>query len=245
VLPELSVIVPVRNEESNVAPLVREIVAALTGRFDFEIIYINDGSTDDTAQVLRELRAEVPQLRFLTHTRACGQSAAVHSGVCYARKPWIGVLDGDGQNDPADLPHLWTWISSQPQGPLVAPVMAIGRRARRQDSLWRKFCSDTARRARKVILGDAVPDSGCGIKILHRDLFLSLPYFDHMHRFMPSLILRAGGKVASIPVNHRARTAGRSKYGTLDRALAGVWDLVGVMWLQHRYKLRDVREESV
>lgn len=241
-LPDLSVIVPVRNEESNIAPLVRETVAALTGVFDFEILYINDGSTDDTAQVLHELRAEVPQLRILTHPRAYGQSAAVHSGVVHAHKTWIAVLDGDGQNDPADLPRLWEWISAQRDD---TPVMAIGRRAKRQDTLWRKFCSDLARRARKAILGDAVPDSGCGIKIIHRDVFLSLPYFDHMHRFMPTLILRMGGRIASIPVNHRARATGQSKYGTLDRALAGIWDLMGVMWLKHRSKIRTVREEAI
>lgn len=238
--PQISIIVPVRNEDSNVASLVREINASLAGGFESEIIFVNDGSTDDTLVILKNLRQEFPHLRVLSHKQARGQSAAIHTGVCYARMPWIGILDGDGQNDPADLPRLFEWVALQDN----PACLAMGRRAKRQDSLWRKFCSDAARRCRKIILGDAVPDSGCGIKILSRDLFLSLPYFDHMHRFMPTLVLRAGGVIASIPVHHRPRTGGRSKYGTLDRAVAGVFDLCGVVWLQRRFRVRQVVEEN-
>jgi dolichol-phosphate mannosyltransferase len=240
-LPALSVIVPVKNEAENVASLVGEIAATLTGAFQFEIIYVNDGSTDKTLQNLKDLRETTPELRIFTHVESRGQSAAVHTGVQQAKHDWIAVLDGDGQNDPADLHTLWNWITAQE----TPHCMAIGRRTKRQDDGMRKFASRCAADARRWLLKDGVPDSGCGIKILHRETFLSLPYFDHMHRFMPTLMARIGAKVASIPVAHRSRTQGVSKYGTLDRALVGVVDILGVLWLKRRYKVREIIEETL
>ncbi len=232
----ISVIVPVKNEADNVRPLVEEIQNALGTAFDLEIVYVDDGSSDTTLETLRILKTEFPALKILAHHTSCGQSAAVHTGVCYAAHEWIAVLDGDGQNDPADLPKLWEWVSSQ-ENPWC---MAIGRRVKRQDAGIRKFSSKVAAEARRLLLKDSIPDSGCGIKILPRALFLELPYFDHMHRFMPSLVKRHGGRVASIPVAHRPRTRGVSKYGTLDRALVGIFDLIGVIWLLRRYRKRNV-----
>jgi dolichol-phosphate mannosyltransferase len=235
-LPGLSVVVPVRNEAENIRPLLTEILAAVEGRFDSEILYVDDGSSDATLATLQECRAEEPRLKVLAHRVSCGQSAAIHTAVRHATKEWIAVLDGDGQNDPADFAVLWDWIVKQD----TTRCLAIGRRVDRQDSDTRRFASRLANTVRARLLGDAVPDSGCGLKILSRNLFLELPYFDHMHRFMPALVLRAGGKVASIPVRHRPRTAGVSKYGNLDRALVGVTDLFGVWWLGRRCKPRDV-----
>jgi dolichol-phosphate mannosyltransferase len=239
-LPGLSVLVPVRNEADNIAPLVAEIVQAVEGRFAYEILYINDGSTDASAVVLTHCQRTTPALRVLTHQTACGQSTAVMTGVRHAQHEWIAVLDGDGQNDPADIPLLWEWVHLQPS----SRAMAIGHRTQRQDAGNRKSASRFANGLRRRLLKDNTPDSGCGLKVLSRALFLELPYFDHMHRFMPALVLRAGGTVESLPVRHRARTAGVSKYNNLQRALVGIADLVGVWWLQRRAKVPVVQETS-
>jgi dolichol-phosphate mannosyltransferase len=238
-LPGLSVVVPVRNEAENIAALIAEIEAAVRERFDCEILYINDGSTDASRTVLETLQRTCPTLRVFTHQESCGQSTAVITGVRQATKDWIAVLDGDGQNDPADIPLLWEWVQAQPS----TRCMAIGHRTNRQDAGNRKSASRFANTLRRAMLKDDTPDSGCGLKLLSRALFLELPYFNHMHRFMPALVLRAGGTVRSIPVHHRPRTAGVSNYNNLQRALVGIADLFGVWWLQKRSK-RPVVEES-
>ncbi|GAB4174891.1 MAG: glycosyltransferase family 2 protein [Thalassobaculales bacterium] len=232
--PLLSVVVPVRNEAENIAPLVAEIRAALAGVAPFEIIYVDDGSTDDTPARLSQAMAQAPELRVLRHDRSCGQSAAVLTGVRAARGRLIGTLDGDGQNDPADLPAM---LARWRQAPVA---MIAGQRVRRQDTLAKRLASRAAFRLRALALGDATPDTGCGIKLFERAAFLDLPYFDHIHRFLPALMRREGHEVALQPVNHRARQRGRSNYGVLDRALVGLVDLIGVMWLLRRRRLPKV-----
>ena len=233
----LSVVVPVRNEEGNIEPLIAEIAAALTGVVAHEIIYVDDGSTDSTARVLRDVKARYPQLRVLHHARSCGQSTAVRSGVKAARGDWIATLDGDGQNDPADIPKL---IAA-----LEGDVVLVGgnRRHARRDSWIKRISSVIANGVRSRMLNDSTPDTGCGLKLIRRDVFLDLPYFDHMHRFLPALVLRAGGQIRSIPVNHRPRERGTSNYGTIDRLLVGIVDLFGVAWLLRRAKQPQVRED--
>jgi dolichol-phosphate mannosyltransferase len=239
--PEISVVVPVCNEEENVAPLAREIAAALTGKA-FEALFVDDGSTDGTAAAVLAARAAgIPQLRLLKHSFRSGQSAAVSTGVRHARAEWIGTLDGDGQNDPADLPKL---LAAR-HDPANADVrLFMGHRASRRDTAFRKLQSRIANGIRSSLLGDATPDTGCGIKLMHRDTYLSLPQFDHMHRFLPALYQRAGTRVISLPVHHRPRARGQSKYGMFDRLWVGIADLLGVMWLKRRYKPGlAVREE--
>ncbi|HEU4708192.1 MAG TPA: glycosyltransferase family 2 protein [Methylophilaceae bacterium] len=233
----LSVVVPVRNEEGNIEPLISEIHAALSGVVQHEIVYVDDGSTDATAQVLLEAKARYPQLRVLHHARSCGQSTAVRSGVKAARGDWIATLDGDGQNDPADIPKL---IAGLEEG-----VVMVGgnRRHARRDSWIKRVSSVIANGVRSRLLKDSTPDTGCGLKLIRRDVFLDLPYFDHMHRFLPALVLRSGGKIRSIPVNHRPRERGKSNYGTIDRLLVGIVDLFGVAWLLRRAKQPQVRED--
>jgi dolichol-phosphate mannosyltransferase len=228
---DLSVVIPVKNEAGNIAPLVAEIVAALDGRAAYEIIYVDDGSGDSTEAEIRRLQATLPQLRLVRHARSCGQSAAIRSGVKAARGRWIATLDGDGQNDPADIPTLWRLAQAGPETP---PLMIAGHRARRQDSWSKRQASRIANAVRRRLLHDDTPDTGCGLKLFPRALFLDLPYFDHMHRFLPALVLRDGGIVRSVPVNHRPRRRGASKYGVLDRLGVGIADLVGVMWLRRR-----------
>jgi len=233
----LSVVVPVRNEEGNIEPLVAEIAAALTGVVEHEIIYVDDGSTDTTARVLREAKARYPQLRVLHHARSCGQSTAVRSGVKAARGDWIATLDGDGQNDPADIPKLIAALED-------AVVLVGGnRRHARRDTWIKRISSVIANGVRSRMLNDSTPDTGCGLKLIRRDVFLDLPYFDHMHRFLPALVLRSGGQIRSIPVNHRPRERGTSNYGTIDRLLVGIVDLFGVAWLLRRAKQPQVRED--
>ncbi|MBI0536637.1 glycosyltransferase family 2 protein [Roseomonas sp. KE2513] len=227
--PEISVVVPVRNEAPNIVPLVAEITAALAG-VPHEIVYVDDGSTDGTAEAVREAARSAP-VRLLRHATSCGQSAAVVSGVRAARAPWIATLDGDGQNDPADIPRLWARARTEGKGALVA-----GWRKTRKDTTTKRLTSRIANRVRARLLGDATPDTGCGLKVFARDLFLSLPHFDHMHRFLPALVLRGGGRVVSEPVGHRPRVRGVSNYGTLDRLAVGIVDLLGMMWLQRRWK---------
>lgn len=234
---QLSVVVPVRNEEDNVAGLIGEIHQALTSVIPHEIIYVDDGSTDQTYARLKALQAQYPQLRIVRHAKSCGQSTAVRTGVKSARYDWVATLDGDGQNDPADIPKLLA--------ALEAGVDLVGgnRRHSRRDTFIKRISSVIANGVRSRILRDDTPDTGCGLKLFSRAAFLDLPYFDHMHRFLPALIKRRGGKIVSVPVSHRNREHGKSNYGTLDRLMVGIVDLFGVAWLQRRAKQPQVSEE--
>jgi dolichol-phosphate mannosyltransferase len=239
---DLSVVIPVKNEAENIAPLVREIRAALDGFIDYEVIFVDDGSGDETAAEIMRLAIETPRLRLLRHARSCGQSAAIRSGVRAARAVWVATLDGDGQNDPADIQKLW---HLSPAGSEVAPILVNGNRENRRDSWSKRAASRIANAIRSRLLGDSTPDSGCGLKLFPRTLFLSLPYFDNMHRFLPALVLREGGKVRSVRVNHRSRRCGVSKYGVLDRLGVGIVDLLGVLWLKRRAALPHLFEEAL
>ena len=230
----LSVVVPVRNEGSNILPLVAEIRQALAA-VAHEIVYVDDGSSDDTAARLREAAAAGPFVAR-RHRAGCGQSAAVVTGVRAAGGEWIATLDGDGQNDPADIPALLARALAEDG----ACVLVAGNRTLRRDGWVKRRTSGVANRVRAALLRDATPDSGCGLKVFRRDAFLALPHFDHMHRYLPALFIRAGGRVVSVPVNHRPRVRGRSKYGTLDRLWVGLFDLVGMCWLQRRGARPDV-----
>ncbi len=224
-------VIPVRNEAPNIAPLVAEIRAALEGRCDFEIIYVDDGSTDGTAAAVQALARSMPRLRLLRHARSCGQSAAIHSGVKAARGHFIATLDGDGQNDPADILPLLELARAAPPAPAL---LVAGLRAKRRDPAAKRLASRIANAIRARLLNDATRDTGCGLKVLRREPFLELPFFDHYHRFLPALVLRGGGKVVSVPVNHRPRHGGRSNYGVFDRLWVGIVDILGVMWLMRR-----------
>ncbi|MGV8931787.1 MAG: glycosyltransferase family 2 protein [Luteimonas sp.] len=239
----LSVVVPVFNEHDNIAPLVGEILAALRGRpvgegGDFEIVYVDDQSRDDSFEVLRRLKADTPELRVIRHVRQSGQSTAIRSGVKAARGAWIATLDGDGQNDPADIPKL---LAARAAAPADIKLFA-GWRVDRQDSGSKRWASRWANAIRARMLHDDTPDTGCGTKLFERAAFLDLPWFDHMHRYLPALMQRAGWKTISVPVNHRARSSGVSKYNNLNRALVGIRDLLGVSWLIQRSKLTATEE---
>ena len=230
---EFSVVVPVCNEAENVEPLAREIDAALAGR-SYEMIFIDDGSTDETVSNLTKLKNTLPALRVLRHSFRSGQSAAVASGVRAARGPWVATLDGDGQNDPADIPRL---IAARDSAEGRGVQLFMGNRtASRKDTAFRRLQSRVANGVRSALLGDGTPDTGCGIKLLSREVFMDLPRFDHMHRFLPALFQRHGARVISVPVSHRERTRGTSKYGMLNRLWVGIVDICGVMWLRRRYK---------
>jgi dolichol-phosphate mannosyltransferase len=229
---QVSVVVPVKNEADNILPLIEEIHAALEGRADFELIYVDDGSTDATPQRLDEARRRFPRLRVIRHRRSCGQSTALATAVRAARHAWIATLDGDRQNDPADIPALLAAVSPGQRAPGLELV--AGWRSRRHDSWLRKLSSRIANGVRGTLLGDRTPDTGCGLKVFSRDTFLRLPFFDHLHRFLPALVLREGAQVVSVPVRHRPRTMGRSKYGVHNRLWVGIVDLFGVMWLKRR-----------
>jgi dolichol-phosphate mannosyltransferase len=238
--PELSVVVPVCNEAENVGPLAREIATALAGR-PFEILFVDDGSTDTTAAAVLAARVTIPEIRLLRHSFRSGQSAAVTTGVRHARADWVGTLDGDGQNDPGDLPRLFAarLISEN-----ATVSLFQGHRTTRKDTGFRRLQSRIANGVRSSMLGDGTPDTGCGIKVMSRAVYMELPKFDHMHRFLPALFQRAGARVISVPVNHRPRARGTSKYGMLDRLWVGIVDIFGVMWLRRRYKPGlTVREE--
>jgi dolichol-phosphate mannosyltransferase len=237
--PALSVVVPVHNERDNVASLLREIAVALGPLgLEWEALFVDDNSRDDTLAVLRALRAGEPRLRVLHHVRQSGQSTAVRTGVKAARGNWIATLDGDGQNDPADIPKL---IAARDAGDAQVKLYA-GWRVNRKDSGSKRWASKIANAIRSRLLRDETPDTGCGLKLFERAVFLDLPYFDHMHRYLPALVKRAGWRCVSVPVNHRERTAGQSKYGNLGRAWVGLRDLRGVAWLIQRSKLTAVEE---
>lgn len=235
---EISVVVPVFDEAHNIAPLVREIAAVLRGRLAFEIVCVDDASEDGSLGALSGLKAEFPELRVLRHTQRSGQSTAIHSGVEAARADWIATLDGDGQNDPADIPSLLeARATAAPGTKLVA-----GWRVDRKDSASKRWASRAANAIRARLLRDDTPDTGCGIKLFERKAFLALPYFDHMHRYLPALMQRAGWKTVSVPVRHRNRSSGVSKYNNLHRAWVGLRDLRGVTWLMSRSRLTGVEE---
>jgi dolichol-phosphate mannosyltransferase len=229
---EVSVVIPVCNEQDNVGPLAREIHAALEGRYRYETIFVDDGSTDGTSRAVRDARADgMPEIRLIRHSVRSGQSAAVATGVREARAPWIATLDGDGQNDPADIPKL---LDAAAGAATPRPRLVMGNRTTRRDTWLRRLSSRVANAVRGGLLKDGTPDTGCGIKVFDRAVFLDMPRFNHMHRFMPALFQREGYAVVSVPVNHRERTRGTSKYGLHNRLWVGIVDLFGVMWLNRR-----------
>jgi dolichol-phosphate mannosyltransferase len=229
--PRLSVVVPARNEAGNIAPLVEEIVRALCALAPHEIIYVNDGSRDATEAELQALMRVHGSLRQIKHKVSCGQSAAVRTGVTAARAPIVATLDGDGQNDPAFLPALVAALERDPAVGLVA-----GQRIGRKATGFKRFQSRVANAARKAILRDGTRDTGCGLKAFRREVFLALPYFDAVHRFLPALVRRDGYNVAYVDVVDRPRLHGASNYGLWDRLWVGILDLAGVWWLVRRRK---------
>lgn len=227
--PAVSVVVPVRNEAGNIAPLVAEIAAALAGRA-FEIVYVNDGSRDATEQELRDLMTLRPWLRQVRHVQSCGQSAAIRSGVAAAHATVVVTIDGDGQNDPAFIPALLAALEqAAPQVGLVA-----GQRVGRKATGFKRWQSRVANAVRSAVLKDGTRDTGCGLKAFRRDLFLALPYFDGLHRFLPALVRREGYGVGYVDVVDRPRRHGTSNYGLWDRLWVGILDLAGVWWLIRR-----------
>lgn len=237
--PAVAIVVPVRNEAGNVAPLVAEIVAALDGKEPFEIVYVNDGSTDGTEAELQRLMALHPFLRQVHHRQSCGQSAAVRSGVFAARAPIVVTIDGDGQNDPAFIPALLKVLrEGAPQIGIV-----VGQRLARKGA-FKRFQSRIANAVRSAVLRDGTRDTGCGLKAFRRDVYLRLPYFDALHRFMPALIKREGLSVGYVDVVDRPRGSGVSNYGLWDRLWVGILDLAGVWWLiRRRKKIPDIIED--
>lgn len=237
----ISIVVPVHNEAENIDSLLNEITVALVNFADSEIIYIDDGSTDNTLNILKKAQQTFSNLRVFHHAKSCGQSAAVYTGIKAAKFPIIATLDGDGQNNPADILHLYANLQTQrDENPKLA--MIAGWRNQRHDSEWRLLSSKIANQIRSTLLGDNTPDTGCGLKVFLRDAALELPFFDHYHRFLPALMQRGGYHVISLAVSHRARERGISKYGTLDRLWVGVIDIIGVIWLKMRMKRTEIIE---
>jgi dolichol-phosphate mannosyltransferase len=229
----LSVVVPVKDEAENAAPLAREIAAALAQESDSEIVFVDDGSSDGTLEALTAVKSEIPSLRVIRHGANLGQSRAIRTGVRAARGAVIVTLDGDGQNDPADIPKLLEELRADTTGKLA---MVSGVRAKRQDTFSRKFASRIGNGVRQWLLKDGAADTGCGLKAFRREAFLELPYFDHIHRYLITLMIREGYDVRFVPVNHRPRLHGRSKYTNLSRLAVSLYDLFGVRWLQRRFR---------
>jgi dolichol-phosphate mannosyltransferase len=230
--PAVSIVVPVRNEAGNIAPLVAEIAKALDGQWPFEVVYVDDGSTEGTDAELARLMAQHPELRCIRHSQSCGQSSAVRSGVAAARAPLVVTLDGDGQNDPAFIPALVRALETGAPGVGLVAGQRVGRKA----SAFKKFQSRIANGVRGAVLRDGTRDTGCGLKAIRRDVFLNLPYFDGLHRFLPALVRREGYDIAYVDVVDRPRAHGVSNYGMWDRLWVGILDLAGVWWLIRRKK---------
>ncbi|SFN86888.1 Glycosyl transferase family 2 [Thioclava dalianensis] len=232
-MPEISIVIPAKNEALNIASLLDEIDAACAPVCDYEVIVVDDGSDDGMGEIVRARMADHPNLRLLHHAKSGGQSAGVHSGVLAARGAIICTLDGDGQNPPSELPALMAPLRVTGSG---AIGLVAGQRVGRQDTLSKKLASKFANGIRSAILKDGTRDTGCGLKAFRRDAFLRLPYFDHMHRYLPALFARDGWEVAHVDVSHRSRGGGTSNYNNLQRGLVGIVDLMGVAWLLRRRK---------
>jgi dolichol-phosphate mannosyltransferase len=239
---DLSIVVPVRNEAENVAAVAAEIRATLAGRFRFEIIFADDGSSDATPAELRKLKAQHPEVRVVTLDRPSGKSRAIVEAVRRARAPVICTMDGDGQDDPEFIADFWEKMRAD--GAKAANRIVCAHRRNRRDSWLKRQVSPIANGVRRAVLKDNTPDSGCGYKMFPRDAFLELPRFENMHRFLPALFVRRGGESVSVPVVHRPRAKGRSKYGVFDRLWVGIWDLLGVAWLARRTTNPGVKEEE-
>jgi glycosyltransferase involved in cell wall biosynthesis len=238
--PEFSVVIPVRNESDNVGKLAEELLQVLNGRA-FEIVFVDDSSSDDTRARLAALKLTSPQIRVVGHRRNAGQSRAVRSGVAASRAPIIVTMDGDGQNDPADIIGMVGQLTRADAPQTLALIQ--GSRKSRADSGWKRFGSRLANGVRQAILKDRVPDSGCAARAFRRDVYLQLPYFDHMHRYLPALVLAEGHEVETRPVGHRRRTHGRSNYTNFGRLVDALSDLRGVMWLRSRRRSPGAVEE--
>ncbi|WP_299131858.1 glycosyltransferase family 2 protein [uncultured Amaricoccus sp.] len=237
--PWLSIVVPMKNEAENVAFVTEAIAVACAGVGPFEAIYVDDASTDATAAAILALRARFPFLRLVRHPLSAGQSAAIHSGVLVARGDVICTLDGDGQNPPSEIPKLLGKLEANSFGGRAFPegvALVAGQRVGRRDTLSKRWASRAANAIRQSLLRDGTRDTGCGLKLFRRDAFLALPYFDHMHRYLPALFARDGWQVTHVDVAHAERHAGRSNYANLGRALVGIYDLIGVAWLIRRRK---------
>lgn len=237
---QLSIVIPVCNEEESIGVLLQEIDQVVDPEIDYEIVVIDDGSRDKTLSVLSDLKRELSRLRIIRHLQNSGQSTAIRTGIKKARAQWIATLDGDGQNDPADILKLYRKLVDGGQG--NESLVVAGYRKKRKDHWFRSFYSRIANRIRARLLRDETPDTGCGLKVFSRERFLDLPYFDHMHRYIPALFIRQGGRVISVEVNHRSREQGTSKYGFHNRFWVGIMDLLGVRWLLKRAKNPVVEE---
>lgn len=239
--PEFSVVVPLNNEQPNVHPLVTELFTALGHERLWELVIVDDGSTDGTADEIRRAARELGPLRMLTHDQRRGQSTAIYNGIRAASAEVVVVMDGDLQNDPADIDRLLDAFSSDERSGSLGLLM--GNRVERRDSGLRRFSSRIANGVRARILNDDTPDTGCGLKVVRKSVFMQLPYFDHMHRFLPALVRAAGFHVESLPVNHRPRVSGKAHYGVWDRLWVGIVDMAGVAWLARRSLPRSFHEE--
>jgi dolichol-phosphate mannosyltransferase len=237
--PDLTVVIPVKDEVGNIGDLLGEIARELTA-LRFEVVCVDDGSTDGTADALRAARQTHGWLRVIRHRQSCGQSTAILTGVRAAQADWIVTIDGDGQNPPGEIPKL---IAARDRAD-GAVAMVAGQREKRQDSRFRRLSSRVANGVRQWLLKDGIADTGCSLKLFRRDVFLSLPYFDHMHRFLPALVRRHGGRIVTTPVAHRARRHGRSKYGIHNRLWPGLVDLAGLLWLQRRTRLPSIDDTA-
>lgn len=240
--PEISVVIPFHNESDNIIPLIEETTGVLDGLVSYEVVCVDDGSTDDTLSKLLTAARRFGNVRIIQHLQCCGQSAAVKSGVTAARGDWVVTMDGDGQNDPASIADLLAARKAAAQNSRLR--MICGWRKERLDSWDKRLSSKIANKVRGALLKDETPDTGCGLKLISRDAFQKLPFFDHLHRFLPALILRDGGEIISIPVKHRPRVKGQTHYGLGNRLWTGILDMLGVMWLQRRARNPETREIS-
>ena len=239
---KISLVLPVKNESENLAPLIEEIRIGLDGYVEYEVICVDDGSSDGSVEILQKIRSlGFSRLRIFRHPTSFGQTSAIQTGLQAARGEWIVTLDGDGQNNPADIQNLLEHALDPFKDDRLQLIS--GYRKKRKDRWITRVSSEIANKVRGGLLKDHTPDTGCGLKVIQKEAFLSLPYFDHMHRFLPALIQRQGGKVMIVEVDHRPRKHGRSNYGVFDRLWIGIVDLLGVMWLQRRTKIpSDIKE---